>query len=183
MITSALWRRLDTPGHDAAHVSRTAGGWRLEGIAVFAHEHGPARLSYWVDCAPDWRTVRGGVTGWVGDAHWDVSVLRSDAARWQLNGKPVDGLDGCLDLDFGFTPATNYLQLHRCALDVGETAAFPVAWLDVPDGTLTSLPQRYEKRTAVTYWYESPQGPYSALLVLADSGFVRTYPDLWAIEE
>jgi hypothetical protein len=183
MMISALWRRLDTPGHDAAHVSRTADGWRLEGTAVFAHDRGPARLSYWVDCGPDWHTRRGGVAGWVGDQRCDVDVTRSATGRWQLGGQAVDGLERCLDLDFGFTPATNFLQLHRCGLSVGETADFPVAWLDVPDASLTFLPQRYQKRSATTYWYESPQGPYSAVLELASSGFVRTYPGLWAIEE
>jgi hypothetical protein len=182
-MISALWRRLDTPGHDAAHVSRTADGWRLEGTAVFAHERGPALLSYWVDCAPDWRTRRGGVAGWAGDQRCDVNVTRSESGQWRLDGEAVNGLEGCLDLDFGFTPATNFLQLHRCALGIGEIADFPVAWLDVPDASLTYLPQRYEKRSAATYWYESPQGPYSALLELAESGYVRTYPGLWAMEE
>jgi hypothetical protein len=182
MIT-AFWRRLDTPGHDAAQVNRTADGWRLEGTAVFAHELGPARVSYWVDCAPDWRTRRGGFSGWVGDQRCDVNVTRSETGRWELDGEAIDGLEACLDLDFGFTPSTNFLQLHRCGLSVGKAADFPVAWLDVPAASLTSLPQRYEKRSATTYWYESPQGPYSALLEIADSGFVRTYPGLWAMEE
>lgn len=182
-MTSAFWRRLDTPGHDAAHVRRTADGWRLEGSAVFAHDRGPAGLSYWVDCAPDWRTRQGGVSGWVGDWRCDVRVTRSTTGQWLLNDEPIQGLDACLDLDFGFTPSTNFLQLQRRDLSVGESADFPVAWLDVPDASLTSLPQRYEKRSAGTYWYESPQGPYSALLELSDSGFVRTYPYLWQMEE
>jgi hypothetical protein len=182
-MISALWRRLDTPGHDAAHVSRTANGWRLEGGAVFAHELGPARLSYSVDCALDWRTRRGDVAGWVGEQRIDINVTRSDSGQWHFAGHAVNGLEECLDLDFGFTPATNFLQLHRCNLDIGETADFPVAWLDVPGTSLTSLPQRYEKRSATTYWYESPQGPYSALLELTDSGFVRIYPGLWQVEE
>ena len=183
IMVSAFWRRLDTPGHDAAHLSRTAEGWHLEGTAVFAHELGPARLSYWVDCAPGWRTRRGGVAGWVGDRRCDVDVTRSQTGQWRLGDEAVDGLERCLDLDFGFTPATNFLQLHRCGLATGETADFPVAWLDVPDASLTCLPQRYEKRSAASYWYESPQGPYSALLELADSGFVRSYPGLWKMEE
>jgi hypothetical protein len=181
MFISALWRRLDTPGHDAAHVIRTAAGWRLDGAAVFAHELGPARLSYWVDCAPDWRTRSGGVMGWIGDQQCEVRVARSEAGEWRLNGERVEGLKGCLDLDYGFTPATNFLQLRRCALGIGDTTSFPVAWLDVPAASLTELPQRYERRTAATYWYESPQGPYSGLLEVADSGFVRAYPDLWAM--
>ncbi|WP_420129347.1 putative glycolipid-binding domain-containing protein [Longimicrobium sp.] len=183
MTKSALWRRLDTPGHDAARVSRTADGWRLEGTAVFGHELGPARIQYWVDCAPDWTTRRARVTGWVGDRRCDVDVSRSEAGEWQRNGEAVGGLEQCLDVDFGFTPATNYLQLHRAGLKVGDAAEFPVAWMDVPDSTLVALPQRYEKRTPYTFWYESPQGPYEAMLEIAESGFVRSYPSLWAMEE
>jgi hypothetical protein len=179
----ALWRRLDTPGHDAARVSRTDDGWRLEGVAVFAHELGPARLAYQVDCARDWRTRAANVSGWIGDHRCDVDVSRSDAGVWRLGGEVVEGLDGCLDVDFGFTPATNYLQLHRCDLPIGERAEFPVAWMDVPDPALTFLPQKYERRSADTYWYESPQGGYAELLAVAGSGFVRTYPGLWVLEE
>ena len=182
-MISAFWRRLDTPGHDAAVVNRTNDGWRLEGTTVFAHGSGPARLSYWVECASDWRTRRANVTGWVGHNRFEVDVTRSETGEWRLNGKTVDGLEECLDVDFGFTPATNFLQLSRCGLGVGQTADFPVAWLDVPDPSLTALSQRYEKRTATTYWYESPQSSYSALLEIADSGFVRSYPGLWALED
>jgi hypothetical protein len=183
MTKSALWKRLDTPGHDAAHVRRTDEGWRLEGNAVFAHERGPARLSYWVDCAADWHTRRGGVAGWVGDQRCDVMVTRTGDGQWLVGETKVAGIERCIDLDFGFTPATNFLQLHRCNLPVGGTADFSVAWLDVPDALLIDLPQRYHRRSPATYWYESPQGPYSALLEVAESGFVRIYPDLWALEE
>jgi uncharacterized protein len=182
MMISGFWRRLDTPGHDAAHVSRTADGWHLEGVAVFAHEHGPARLLYSVDCAPDWQTRRGGVTGWIGDQRIEVDVRRTDAGQWLLDGRVVDGLEACVDVDFGFTPATNFLQLRRVGLSVGDAADFPVAWMDVPDPSLTPLPQRYAKKSDTLYWYESPQGPYEAVLELAESGFVRDYPGLWVME-
>jgi hypothetical protein len=55
--------------------------------------------------------------------------------------------------------------------------------MDALDLSLTVLPQRYEKRSEATYWYESPQDSYTALLELADTGFVRNYPGLWAMEE
>ena len=48
-----------------------------------------------------------------------------------------------------------------------------------PDGVLQALPQRYERRSATTYWYESPTAGYAELLELAPSGFVRRYPGLW----
>jgi hypothetical protein len=99
-----------------------------------------------------------------------------------VNGAVVLDVGSCVDLDFGFTPATNLLQLQRLALHVGQAAQAPAAWLDVSTGTLELLPQRYERRAEATYWYEAPRVGYAALLEVAPSGFVRRYPGLWEAE-
>jgi hypothetical protein len=89
---------------------------------------------------------------------------------------------GCVDLDLGFTPATNLLQLGRLALTEGQAADAPVAWLDVSAGTLEVLSQRYERRSATTYWYEAPGFGYAGLLEVAPTGFITRYPGLWEAE-
>lgn len=99
-----------------------------------------------------------------------------------LNGVAVDGLDHLVDLDLGFTPATNLPQLRRVPLAAGEAAEVPVAWLDMPAGRLGLLPQRYERRSESVYWYEAPTVGYAALLEVDPSGFIRRYPGLWEAE-
>ncbi len=54
-----------------------------------------------------------------------------------------------------------------------------MAWIDAPDGALQPLPQRYERRSEHTYWYESPTSGYTALLEMGPAGFIRRYPGLW----
>jgi hypothetical protein len=180
--SSALWRRLDTPGHDACRLLKSVAGWQLEGTAVFRHEGAPARLSYRLACDPGWRTQRGEIHGWFGEQQVELTVVRSEQGVWTLNGSPVPGLESYVDLDLGFTPATNLPQLRRSALAEGQAADVPVAWLDVSSWNLQVLPQRYERRTEATYWYESPTAPYSALLEVAPTGFIRRYPGLWEME-
>jgi hypothetical protein len=34
---------------------------------------------------------------------------------WRLNDLEISGLDECVDLDLGFTPATNLLPIRRLA--------------------------------------------------------------------
>ena len=177
-----LWRRLDTPGHDACRVEQGAEGWRLQGVANFRHESGPAYLAYEVDCDAGWVTREGLVHGWVGALSVDLWVKRTPDGAWTLNDQVVPGLDGCLDLDLGFTPATNLAQLRRVALRVGQAADVPVAWLDVPAGTLDRLHQRYERRSAELYWYEAPRFGYSAFLRVNAVGFAVEYPELWEAE-
>jgi uncharacterized protein len=174
-----LWRRLDADGHDACRLVQYHDGWRLDGAAVFQHDGMPACLAYQVDCDAGWRTRQGAVRGWLGTRPVDLVVVRTPAGAWTLAGQVVPGLDGCVDLDLGFTPATNLFQLRRVALQVGQAANVPVAWLDVTAGSLDMLEQRYERRTAGEYWYEAPRFDYAAFLEVSAAGFVTKYPALW----
>jgi hypothetical protein len=178
-VASILWRRLDVPGHDACRLKGGAAGWKLEGAAVFRQDGLPARLDYAVSCDLSWQTRHGQVHGWIGPRSIEISVVRTEGGDWTLNGATVEGLAHCMDLDFGFTPATNLLQLRRLALAEGQVVDAPVAWLDVSTGVLDVLPQRYERRGPATYWYEAPRFDYAALLEVTATGFVRRYPGLW----
>ncbi len=181
---SARWRRLDTPGHDACRLQPDGDGWTLEGTAEFLDAAGPAHLAYRVECDARWRTRRGEVRGRLGDLAVDTVIVRAGDGTWTRDGAPTPGLEPYLDLDFGFTPATNLQQLRRLALRVGEAAELPVVWFDPGSrGELTVLAQRYERRSHGTYWYESPSVPYAALLEMAPNGFTRRYPGLWELDD
>ena len=183
IVATALWRRLDTPGHDSCRLERTGGGWSLHGSAVFRHESGPAAIAYSVRCDPRWETLDGHIHGMLGARHVDYRISRT-TLTWTLNATAVPGLEHLVDLDLGFTPATNFAQLRRVALALGqgERVEFPVAWFDLDQDTLVELPQVYERRSADTLWYESPTVGYEALLELMPNGFVRRYPGLWEAE-
>jgi hypothetical protein len=182
MVAAAFWRGLETPGHDACRLETGDGAWRLDGAAVFRHEDGrPARLTYRLETDAAWRTREGRVQGWIGAQSVDLDVARSVGGTWALNGVPVPGLEGLIDLDLGFTPATNVLPFRRLALAVGDAADAPAAWLDAAAGTLTRLRQRYERRSATAYWYET--SIYREMLEVTPPGFVRRYPRLWEMDE
>ena len=104
-----FWRRLDVPGHEACRLVNRGDGWRIEGAAVFRHSTGPTALVYEVDCDCDWRTREGSVKGWAGSCRVDIRISRSLSGIWTLNGQVVSGIEECVDLDLGFTPATNLL--------------------------------------------------------------------------
>jgi hypothetical protein len=182
-VAAVLWRELDTPGHDACRLETRDGAWRLDGAAVFRDERGrPARLAYQVEADAAWRTRRGRVQGWLGAQAVELDIARTADGGWTLNGAPAAGLEGMVDLDLGFTPATNLLPLRRLALADGQTADAPAAWLDPAAGTLVVLPQRYTRRSATVYWYESSGGGYAGVLEVEPTGFIRRYPGLWEIE-
>jgi hypothetical protein len=175
------WRRVDVPGHDACRLERVGAGYRLSGAAVFRDENGLGQLSYEVWCDGKWRSRRGRVRGWIERRALDLEFMRTTRG-WAVNGKQVRGLEHTWDLDLAFTPSTNLTQIRRIALRRGQAADVTVAWFDVPNRALVELPQRYERRSATTYWYESPTSNYEALLEVDKQSFVTKYPELWEAE-
>src|SRR5690606_28938181 len=137
--------------------------------------------NYSVSLDAQWRAVRGQVQGFLSDAEVD-QLVEHDRGGWYLNGEKAEGLDHLIDLDFGFTPATNLPQLRRLALRPGEAADAPAAWLEAGASRLVELRQRYERRDENSYWYQAPSVDYEAVLEIAANGFVAVYPQLWEME-
>lgn len=181
MTASALWRRLDTPGHDAVLLIESAVGWSLSGTAVYRHPEGPASVHYTIELDRDWRTRRGTVRGFVGERVLDHAISREHDG-WHLDGRHV-GLAHLLDLDYAFTPATNLQQLRRVSPAVGSTVDIPVAWFDVGFTTLVELPQTYTRSGETTYRYAAPSVPFEGTLEFAGNGFARRYADVWVMED
>lgn len=178
MADFAFWQCLYTPGHDAACLIRQGGGWFLRGTAVFRHEAGPACINYAVTLDDRWQTIRGTLQGYLADRTVNHLIERRTDG-WHLDRRRIDGLTHLLDLDYGFTPATNMQQLRRVGLKPGEAANIPVVWFDLEQETLIELPQHYARLDQAAYRYASPQGPYEAVLEIAPNGFASLYPDLW----
>src|SRR5579863_4269421 len=181
IVASALWRGIASPGHEACRLEKNETGWRLKGAAVFMHPSGPACLSYFVQCDANWKTLSGEARGALGAR--DVAyVIAKQGTRWMLNGEVVAGLDRLVDLDLGFSPATNSLQARRATLPLDKTVELPAAWLDIDAGVLTELAQTYQRRSETTFWYEAPKFDYRGLLEFGPDGLIRRYPGLWEAE-
>jgi uncharacterized protein len=174
----AVWERLDRPGRDAASLQSSGDGWLLRGAAAFDHDGGSAAVAYQVEVDARWETKRGLISGFLGDQPIQHEIRRDDQV-WRLNGVAVEGLEHLVDLDYGFTPATNLLQLSRLALEPSQQTEVPVVWFDLDSASLVELPQTYQRCSEASYWYEAPTVPYRALLEIAPNGFVQSYPELW----
>lgn len=134
-IATAFWRRLDVPGRDAARVTETGNGYELFGQATFLDPRGPAALRY--DLAPDWVTRAGRITGFIGERTVETHIVRTPDG-WTLDGRNF-GMGEIVDLDLGFSPATNMVQLRRAHPGVGDATEFDVARLEAGDEELIRL--------------------------------------------
>ncbi len=173
-----FWRRLDRPGHDGCRLLALANGWRLSGAAVF-FEGKPCHFSYEVTTDAAWRSRGARVTGYLGTRAVDLRIRAAGSGRWEVDGVQKKAVAGCIDLDLSFTPATNLIVLRRLALEVGERAEAPAAYLEFPGLRLVRLPQSYARISRSEYAYEAPTIGYAATLRVQPSGAIAHYPGLF----
>jgi len=176
-----LWRKVDQPGHDCCGLWALADGWRLDGAAAFREGGRACHLRYEVRVDRRWRTRRAAVRGHVGRRAVDLRIARGAGGGWRLDGALARGVRGCIDVDLGFTPATNLIVLRRLALRVGEQADAPAAYLAFPALRLVALPQTYRRLSRTRYAYAAPTEEYADTLAVSPLGAVVRYPGLFEL--
>jgi len=177
-----IWKRLDLPGHDFAQVISAQNGRILSGTAIFLFDDVNCCLNYAVLCNSFWETKKVQVTGVVGDKSVEIEIEVTTGKRWLLTGVEQPHIQGCLDIDLAFTPATNLLPIRRENLRVGETKRVAAAWLQFPQLTMAPLTQTYGRISTLKYRYTSGGGQFTADLTVRKSGLVTIYPQLWQEE-
>ncbi len=180
--TAVLWRWLDRTGCDAARIAALADGHRVAGTAVVVAGDQPCRLDYDVVCDRRWVTREARVEGWIGGAPVHVLLRADGRGSWWRDGVPQPHVDGCLDVDLGFTPATNTLPIRRLGLEVGTSSAVRAAWVRFPEFTLEALDQVYRRTGAAAYRYESGEGRFTAGIAVTAGGVVTDYEGFWSAD-
>lgn len=176
---NVLWRRTDVVGMDACRFSASDKGYLISGTALYLHGEETARFEYRVSCNSDWSSQSAWVGGWLGQNELEFYISHETTGVWTIEGTGIDGVHGLLDVDLGFTPATNTNAIRRMGLAVGEEVETTAVWLDVDEWRFKPLRQVYRRLTETEYAYRSPTHDYSAILSTDNFGIVRQYPDLW----
>jgi len=182
-VHTVVWKRHDLPGHEVCRVLQRDASWEVVGVAVLVYERQACRLDYVIDCDRQWVTRSAVVRGWVGDQTIDTTVVRATGGRWQLNGRIVEEVAGCSDIDLNFSPSTNLLPIRRLELAVGATATVRAAWLRFPSFALEPLDQSYTRLGMGCYRNESAGGRFVAEVTVDEMGLVIDYGEIWSREE
>jgi hypothetical protein len=178
-MQSIMWRRIDVVGMEVCAVCQAGTNATISGTALYADGETPTRLEYSVTCTANWECSAAQVDRWVGADRMKIDLRRLADGTWAANGDNVDGVKDLLDIDLGFTPATNTNAIKRLNLSVGECSEFTAVWLDDETWTFKPLKQRYERISDFIYKYVSVDSGYQAELTVNAFGIVREYPELW----
>ena len=164
-----MWVAHQPPGNDACRFALNSRSLIIEGSSRAG------------DLATRYR-VRAAVSGETRRCRIDsrerrILIERDRTGRWTQDGAEVPEVAGAVDVDLGFTPATNTLPIRRLGLAVGEEAKVTAAWLDPSDWRLKPLAQTYRRTGERAWQYASPD--FETELTVDDFGAVTNYPGFW----
>jgi len=176
---TCAWERLTVPGLESFSLLPVTAGWSLSGTIVTLHEGIAADSRYEIYCDHSWRTQRAvieirfkGTTRTLG--------IAAGNGHWAVDNREVRELEGCVDIDLGWSPSTNLLPIRRLNLAVGgDSDTINAAWIKFPDLTIERLPQRYERLAHDLYRYSSRNGDFSADIHVDQQGIPVEYAGFW----
>jgi hypothetical protein len=150
-----------------------------EAVVLDTAEDLPFAARFRIVCDGAWR-VRSVEAGLVGDDR-RVALAADGAGHWRDGaGRPLPELEGAIDVDVSVTPFTNTLPIRRLELRAGQSADLRVAYISLPECTVTADPQRYvclEPRRR--YRYESLDSDFIREIEVDEDGLVVIYPGLF----
>ncbi|MGD2059685.1 MAG: putative glycolipid-binding domain-containing protein [Acidimicrobiia bacterium] len=156
--------------HDQGHL--------LSGTVVLPRRGFPATIRYEIAVDAEWETVGAAVHYSGSDEERRIDVEVGNRVWW-IDGKEQTDLTGCIDIDLGWTPATNTLAIRRAKLAVGARAEIQAAWLRFPELEFRRAEQTYSRQGESAWTYEA--GEFKAELTTGPLGIVVEYgPDVWA---
>lgn len=180
---TAAWRHLGArDGFEVVFLRREPDGYGIEGHATAVEDGEAWGIRYAVTLDTTWTTRSAHVVGRSPVGSHEVRVECDGTGEWRVDGRPAPALAGCLDVDLEASAFTNAFPVHRLALDVGERADAPAAYVRALDLRVERLEQSYARMSDngkhLRYDYAAPRFGYKNELVYDEFGLVLDYPDL-----
>lgn len=184
MRYDVLWHCTELRSSEVAVLDDDPTGPSLRGTTALERDGVPCLVTSEVVADARWRTTS--VTATVaaaGDSRrFELAALDG---VWTREGRPAPELEGCTDVDLGWTPSTNTLPIRRVVasstspVDATGVHTIRVALLRFPELDLAAAEQTYE-RLAEDRWRFAMDDFTAELVVDPASGLVLAYgTDLW----
>ena len=150
-------------------------------VLAFDEEQGPFRLAYRLAWDESWRLRGAELAVATERSRRSLSLQTDGRGHWRhSDGRAMDELEGCVDVDIWPTPFTNSFPIRREPMSVGERREFRMAWVSAPALTVQPRPQAYTRLSERLYLFENLDGSgFRAELPVDEDGIVLDYPDLF----
>jgi uncharacterized protein len=173
-----VWRGLEEWLAESAEVQLGERSLTAVGTQLGEEPH-PYRLDYELRTGDEWVTESLVLKARDSAGERRLELRREPDGGWTANGEALEAVDGALDCDLQFSPLTNVMPILRERLvGGGEPREYLMAWVSVPDLTVTPSPQRYEPIDARHVRFVSLDSDFRVDLELDEDGLVVCYPRL-----
>jgi hypothetical protein len=177
-LATNLWDGTRTGSLEHFDLLETETGFRLQGTVVLPVEGTAGHIVYGVDVDDHWRTVAVAARI-VSDTTERSLDVRRTASGWTLDGDVRDDMAGAVDIDLGWTPATNTLPIRRLRPPLGERVELTAAWIAFPERGFEPMMQAYTNLGGGRWLYESTESGFTAQLAVDAEGVVTHYDGLF----
>ena len=179
LVCAGLWQWLQSPGLERFEFVRAGDEWVFRGTILTMAKNAAAEVRYEIFCDSLFHTRRASIFLRESTGERTLKIEARDG-RWFENGRENHAVKGAIDIDLGWSPATNTLPIRRLNLAVGHASGeFIAAWVRFPDLLLQPLPQEYIRLAEREYRYSSRGGAFKANLLVDSDGLVLDYEGFW----
>jgi hypothetical protein len=180
---TAAWRLHDAHvGFEVLFLRRVPEGYEVEGHTTGVEDGVPWGIRYAITLDAGWATRSAFVSGRSALGTYERRLEADGAGAWLVDGEPEPSVAGCLDVDLEASAFTNAFPVRRLALDVGDRADAPAAYVRANDLRVERLEQSYARLPddgdRSRYDYASPASGFTAELVYDRFGLVLDYPGI-----
>ena len=176
---TAIWKGWDGDGTEYLTLREEHGGIIYAESVIISEGGGhPYAARYAIECDAGWR-VRSVSVSLVGEER-GIHLTRDDDGTWLDGSGTLSDLKGAIDVDIFPTPFTNTIPIRRLGLGPGQSADITVAYITLPEMSVTSDPQRYACIEPLkTYGFESLDSDFKCDIEVDEEGLVVSYPGLF----
>lgn len=143
------------------------------------HESTPYKVDYNIKAKPNWELVSCRIASQLGEAADIQTFHRSRSGSWTRNKQPVEGAEGCTDIDISVSPLTNSFPINRLDLQVDQDREIKVLYIDILNQAIKPATQRYTKLSEFEYHYQNVPNDFEAVITVDQLGLVKEYPGLF----
>lgn len=181
--STAAWRHLGVrDGFEVLFLRRGQEGFELDGYSTAVEDGRAWGTSYALRLDAAWRTRSAHIVGRSEQGAHEVLIERDATGHWSVDGQPAPQLGGCVDVDLEASAFTNALPVNRLALEVGQQADAPAAYVRALDLRIERLEQQYTRLPnegeRSRYDYRAPRFDFRCVLVYDEFGLVLDYPGI-----
>ena len=186
MQTNILWTGREYYSLENCLVHSTDHGVEINSVIIGTYQSKIYRVEYEIKTNENWETISFELKSRHSNNTGHLKFESDGKGNWFTNNKKVDQYNGCIDIDIPLTPFTNTLPIKRLNLTQGQEQQIRVIYIDILEGQIKPVRQKYIRRSPTEYQYENIPNDFEAKITVDDFGLVVDYPGLFvrtAIQE